>query len=127
MPTSFTVRRIHALLASAGLMDQKQNILAGFGVASTSDLERLDAEALIQYLTDQRKARCQPMRNAIIHHLALMGYTSGQKPDYDRINNFIKSIGANNPKKKHLNQLSYQELHKVTTQVKAMYQNHIKA
>ena len=61
------------------------------------------------------------MRKAIIGELASIGWTTIEdKPDMDRINNFIKAIGSNNPKKRTVGQLTNSELQYVLTQVRAI-------
>ena len=63
------------------------------------------------------------MRKKIIHLLASAGMTvsSTGKPDYKRIDDFVASIGSNNPDRKKLWKLSKSELVSVTSQVEALY------
>ncbi len=106
---------------------------------SSSQLSEEEAKQLIAHLNRLSNNAAAPtpalnaleeskrkMRGKIIHYLLLMGYgkpgvESRTMPNWDKINPFIMNIGANNPKKKSLNKLDYEELCKVTTQVEAMY------
>ena len=75
-----------------------------------------------QKLNEARKK----MRGKVIHYLCLLGYVDkNDKPDYERINNFIVNIGPRNPKKKILNYLYLEELNAVLTQVEAMYRHEL--
>lgn len=111
---------------------------------SSSQLSEEEAKQLISHLTRLTKNASAPapalnaveeskrkMRGKIIHYLLLMGYgkpgvESRIIPNWDRINPFIMNIGVNNPDKKALNKLSYEELCAVTTQVEAMYAHDMK-
>ena len=132
-PASSKIRRVHALLSASGLMDQKASLILQFTndrETSSKNLRPSESDALITFLEGQAKERRQPMRNKIIHLLCLMGYTKADRPsdaDYSRINGFIQNIGAHNPRKKYLNQLTYHQLVHITSQVEAMYKKHIKS
>lgn len=111
---------------------------------SSKDLSEQEAKSLIDHLNRLVKGSQEPkreltplqeseakMRGKVIHYLLLMGYgipsVHGKTvPNWERINPFIRSIGSNNPKRKTLNQLSYDELCKVVTQVESMYAHEMK-
>jgi hypothetical protein len=66
------------------------------------------------------------MVSTSIHYLCLMGMvTADNKPDYDRINLFIRNMGSNNPNKAMLHQMDDATLNRVVTQIKAMYQKEV--
>ena len=71
----------------------------------------------------QRTEAWRKRRAYIIHLLALNGWMAGANPDYDRINDFIRHIGSNNPRKVILNFLDEKEMAAVCAQVEALYKN----
>jgi len=115
---------LHSLLAQHGWMDQKVNLVRSVTngrTASSKEMNIEEAAELINYLKSELKTRWYPMRNKVVHLLCLYGMTKEDgKPDYYRIDGFIKNIGKNNPKKKKLNYLSVQEVLKVLNQVEVM-------
>lgn len=66
------------------------------------------------------------MRGKIIHYLCMMGFTTAtNRPDFNRINEFVENIGNRNPKKKILNFLYEKELQEVLVQVEQMYRKEL--
>lgn len=123
--------RYRCLLRELGFTDDaKEAMVASFSngrSTSSKDLNNVEVEAMLRYLQDEHSARCKPMRGKIIHYLCLLGYTVGNnQADWNRINDFIKGIGSNNPRQVQLNFLYYSELPKVVTQVEAMYRKETK-
>lgn len=123
-------KRYRLLLKECGIdEDAKQVLVYAFTnerSTSSTDLTPVETEALLRYLQDTHSQMCKPMRGKIIHYLCLLGYTVGKdQADWNRINEFIKGIGSNNPRKVQLNFLYYSELPKVVTQVEAMYKKEL--
>ncbi len=123
--------RYRCLLKELGMSDdEKQTMVASFSngrSTSSKDLTAVEVEAMLRYLQDSHSARCKPMRGKIIHYLSLLGYVDGQnRPDWNRINDFIKGIGSNNPRQVQLNFLYYSELPAVVSQVEQMYRKELK-
>jgi hypothetical protein len=123
--------RYRRLLNELGITeDAKRAMLASFTAGrstSSKDLTDVETEAMLRYLQDEHSLRCKPMRGKIIHYLCLLGYVVGNnQPDWNRINDFIKAIGSNNPRQVQLNFLYYSELPKVVSQVEAMYKHELK-
>jgi len=88
----------------------------------SSQMTFQECKSLIDYLKRMYNDKRQKQRNTVIHYLALLGYTDyNGHPDYARIDGFIQRIGNRNPRRKILNYLDYEELNKVVSQVKAMY------
>lgn len=144
--TTEQIRKIHAQLHKLGMMDEKRAIIMQWSTnnsPSSKDLTFNDARGLISWLNsrvsersasskkrpvvprnkaENANAKRQPMRNKIIHYLCMLGYTDpGGRPDYERINNYIKNIGSRNPRKVILNYLWYEELIEVLNQVEERY------
>lgn len=131
-------KKLHALLGQLGLMDHKAELVREYSSInsnSSKDLLWNEAQSLIKHLErmTNTKSNSKPkedprrkMRGKIIHYLCLMGYTTGDKPDVERINKFIVNIGTRNPRKVILNFLYEKELQQVLTQVEAMYLNEVK-
>ena len=124
-------RRFHLLLKECGLGEEEKNQLvwafSGERTSSSKELNPVEVAAVLRYLQDTHKKRCQPMRNKIIRYLCELGWVNDRdEADYDRINAFIVGMGSNNPRKVILNFLYYSELPKVVTQVEAMYKHESK-
>ena len=51
------IKTFHALLARLGIMSYKADMLCGYGVESTSQLEAWELDELIQRLRDEEQAR----------------------------------------------------------------------
>lgn len=100
---------------------------------STKELTLAECNRLLEYMAGeaakQQKGR-EKMRNKIIHLLCTLAQTpmvdEQGKADYERINAYIQEIGSNNPKKKILNYLYYNELLPVLNQVEAMHTKQLK-
>ncbi len=101
--------------------------------ASTKELTLSECNKLLEYMageaTKQKKGR-DKMRKKIIHLLCTLAQTpmvdAVGNADYERINAYVQNIGSNNPKKKILNYLYYDELLPVLNQVEAMYKKQTK-
>lgn len=130
MSTKITIptnRRLFAILHKTGQVENRANIIQEFTKGRTdtaSELTEQEAKELCLKLnkpgTNQKPPAHQRMGKKIIALLAGFGWTKGDKPDYDRINGFIQHIGSNNPEKKTLWNLSYQEIQAVLNQVETM-------
>jgi len=108
------IRNFHAALASQGIMENKVDILAAYGVESTTELtiDQLK-EALAVYSTGQRKTpakaddpRVPAMRSEMLTICNKMGIYA-TNDDWSRVNEFFT-----NPRiaGKPLNRLSLEEL-----------------
>lgn len=126
--TDRQISYIESLMKQTLQHDKKLEIYQSrFGTTELTDISSHEAWAFIQELKEQSNDIRKKTRGLIINRLCLMGYTmQNGTPDYDRINGFVKNIGANNPRKVILNYLYPYELNKVATQVKAMYAKEVK-
>jgi hypothetical protein len=70
----------------------------------------------------QREWSRKAMGRKIIAKLCELGYVSAGKPDYSRINEWVREIGTNNPRKVALWRLTYEEMQQVLNQVTARHQ-----
>lgn len=122
--------QLHGLLGALQLTSFKADIVASASNGRTESSKELyftEAVSLIANLREKKKAKFGPMRKKVIHQCCMMGMVDdGDRPDYVRINKFVKGIGKRNPKKKELNQLNWKELIAVTTQVEAVYVKSLK-
>jgi hypothetical protein len=122
--------RLHALLQQLQIpLEYKSSLAYQFSnnrTGSTKELYDYECEQLNRELQRRWDLLTLKTRNAILHYMALLGYEYNGKPDYRRIDEFIKNIGARNPKKKALNALDRKELNEVCTQIKAMYEHEMK-
>lgn len=123
---------LFAILQKTGQVDNRAEIIEQFTNGRTdtaSGLTEQEAKELCLKLnqpatsTQQKSPAHTRMGKKVIALLAGYGWTKGQKPDYDRINSFVANIGSNNPDKKKLWSLSYQEMQAVLNQVEAMVKN----
>lgn len=121
---------LHGLLNELGMTEYKGDLISRFTggrTVSSKDLLYAEAKELIEHLRTEKNSRTKAMRGKITHFLCLMGYVDGDgEPDWNRINNFVKSLGKNNPAKRTLINLKIEECRNVLNQVQAMYQNTIK-
>ncbi|MFD2787961.1 hypothetical protein [Hymenobacter rubripertinctus] len=121
---------LHLLLKECDLVEMKTTLVGSFTshrATSSKDMTEYEAQCLVDYLKAEHNGRCKKMRGKIIHYLTLLGYVlNDQTPDWRRINEFVKAIGSNNPRKVQLNFLYHSELPKVVSQVEAMYKHEIK-
>jgi len=129
--TSDQNRRLHTLLSQLCIPIEEKAGLAlqysGGRTSSTSSLSGFECENLLDDLQAMWNRKTAKTRNAIIHYLCLLGYTtSAGTPDYTRINTYIRDIGARNPKAKILGALNLKELNECCTQVKARYEHEMK-
>jgi len=95
----------------------------------TTDLDSLtnaEINLVMKYLQEVQNDKKEAMTKKIIHKLCLYGMTTvGGRPDMDRIQKFIVSIGSRNPKRKKLYALNAQETLKVLNQVSMMVEKEI--
>jgi hypothetical protein len=119
--------KLYLLLEQTGLKPHKAALVEGFTngrTESSSEMTAQECESLIGHLESEHRDKCKNVKAKVIFLLCKMGFTTANnQPDYERINNFIKNIGSNNPRKVILNFLYYNELCKVCTQVEAMDKN----
>jgi len=111
-------KQLHTLLALQGLKEQKAELVSGVTegrTSSSSDMTDDEARKLIEAIKPKgainpRGIKEAKKTNTIRKCFSLfrtMGYYKGEKPDYDRINNFCKSrSGA----KKNLTDMDEKEL-----------------
>jgi hypothetical protein len=123
-------RKFYALLNELGLAEQKADICMSVSNGRTeksSELNEEEVQSVLNMLEEEKAAKVKALRNRLIHRMCLLGYTKDGKPDYQRINYFLKArTGHRNPKKKNLNKLNATELHAVLVQVEAIYKGLIK-
>lgn len=123
------IQRFHVLLALLCWKADEYHILGKYNVTSIKQVSPQLQQSIVNYLQEEWNKRSKRPRGAVIHYLCIMpGYdfkTISGEPNYDKIDEFVKSIGSNNPKKKPLNKLNLLELNKVVTQIKAMYKKQL--
>lgn len=119
------VRLIYFLLSELGWTESKEELVSEVSQGATESVTKLGNIAgnlLIKKLTEEHDKQCKPMRGKILHYMCLLGYTKENgKPDYQRIDGFLKNIGTRNPRKKGLYKLKLAELPGVVTQIEARY------
>lgn len=99
----------------------------GASIDSVLPTDTLSLNLLIKLLDEKEKEKIKKMRSKILHLLGVYGMTNDAgKLDLPRINEFVKHIGSNNPKKKILNFLNYKETHAVLNQVEAIVNKELK-
>jgi hypothetical protein len=117
------VKRIKVLLERANRLDKLPAMIEGWTNGRTKDIQEMTLqEGNLMYgriVEEDDKAR-EKMRGKIWHYLCLYGMTINGEADKYRINEFIKNIGSNNPKKKMLWYLNRLELVAVLNQVEQM-------
>lgn len=102
--------------------DKRANLIKRHGgISSLTEIE--DGQELVRligYLV-QKESSLKRMRGKVIYFLCEWGMTTHEnKPDYERINAFIKTIGSSNPAKRKLYDLNKNELLAVLNQVEKM-------
>jgi hypothetical protein len=109
--------------------EEALKLLKPYNVTSFKHLGTEHQEEVVGKLKDEWSQRSKRPRGAVIHYLCIMpGYdykTVTGDPNYEKIDDFVKGIGANNPNKRELNKLNLSELNKVVGQVKAMYRKQL--
>lgn len=127
---------IEKQLTKAGYEVTRQELISDFtngAKKGLSDLSHIEYAEFISYLrttyssilSGEKVSKSKSIKTAV-HYLCLMGYvTSANRPDIDRINEYIRNIGSNNPRKVVLPALTPGELNRVVTQIKARYQKEI--
>jgi len=98
-PKRSKIKRFHALLSKLGIMEQKENILAGYGVEHTTDLTvgQLD-EVIARFtspdpskggeLSHARDAALRKLRSQCLTVLQQMGVYS-TNDDWSRVNEYL--------------------------------------
>lgn len=146
--TDATRKRLIAILRKLNLFDDRASIIHSFTAGRAQGITSLgegDARALCGHLQSQNPKPKTPsqwvpgqhvpehvrgswsrMRAKVIALLASppMNWTVNQKPDYARIDRYIQEIGSNNPEKKKLSYLTYDEMLNVLKQVEQMVIKH---
>jgi hypothetical protein len=91
------IKVFHALLADVGIRDQKEAILEGYGVTSTTDLtqEQIDhAIAKLREMQDSKKKAPRTIRqkrSSVLDLLTQLGvYVPGNNP-WPRVNRYLKN------------------------------------
>lgn len=115
-------RTLHALLGALDMMRNKKDIIGsatGGRSTSSKDLSQSEAKLLITTLHQEQQRRTGATKAKIIHYCCeYFGMTTADdKPDYTRINKWVRGIGSNNPNKKQLGALNAKEMNAVCTQV----------
>jgi hypothetical protein len=117
---------IHKFLATAKLMDQKENIIAGFvqgrHIASTKDLFYNEANEVIKFLKAKvgEPKKYDPrdkMRKKIISCCMECGWQKNGKADMPKIYTWVKKYGYMH---KALNDYTLEELPLLVTQAEEM-------
>lgn len=119
------IRLIRRLQEEAKLTDEQvEGLVLHVSNDQTMDMNELTNTGLnllirkLQQIQEDRKRR---MRGKIIYYLCRYGMVlPGDKPDYQRINRYIRNIGANNPREKKLYDLSPEEMRNCLNQVEQM-------
>jgi hypothetical protein len=128
MPTP--LQQFYYLITQLGWNDRVLELLKPYGVTSIKNLSPILQEELVDKLNTEWKNRSKRPRGAVIHYLCIMpGYNfknAAGDPNYEKIDDFVKALGSNNPNEKELNKLTLGELNKVVSQVKAMYARQLK-
>ena len=124
------IKRFWGLVNRLGWQSQYRELLeAQTEKTSLRSLSMGEAQAVILWLQKEVDSTTGgKQRKAIIHYLCLPPFLmvhENDKPDMQRINNFIRVIGSNNPRKVDLNYLDRSELNRVLSQVKAMYEHEL--
>lgn len=113
-------KTIFAIAADIGYQDNISQILqAAIGQTKKIDhLTHMEANLCIKHLKSIQYNLVQPMQRKVTHLLCLAGMIKEDgKPDYQRQDIFIKTIGSRNPKQKPLKWLGYKETLDVLNQV----------
>lgn len=111
-------KQLHSLLALQGLMEQKAelvNTATDGRTSSSSDMTDTEAQKLIDAIkpigiitkTNMDEAKKTNTIRKCFSLFRLMGYYKGEKPDYDRINQFCLHRSA---AKKRLTDMDVKEL-----------------
>lgn len=151
--TAATRKRLIAIMRKLGIFDDRASIIHSFTNGRAQGITTIgegDARALCSHLLSSRPAATEPksqwvpgghvpehvrkswsrMRAKVIALLASppMNWTASHmpdhKPDYSRIDRYIQGIGSNNPEKKKLSYLTYDEMLAVLKQVEQMVIKH---
>lgn len=137
------LKRLHALLNKAGLMDEKADLVKQYSACretSSTKLEYREANSLIKHLEDLtlqmgmrspediKRQTADTMRKKIISMLREVGFEttegSRKKADMKAIYSLIIKIGYLKPKS--LNQYDNNELPKLVSQIESYYQKELK-
>ncbi len=123
-------RRLHMLLSQLDLMEMKATLISdvtGNRTSSSKEMTHAEANLLIKSLQQERDSRVSKTQKKIIHLMCLLGFVKDDgKPNYSRINNYVKEIGSRNPGKKNLADLTPKEMNAVCSQVEAWYKKEVK-
>lgn len=120
------IARFFALIKALGITEgEKWQLIDAYSASvrnnnSIKDVTDLQLQNLIRSLKKRQEEQMKPMRGRIIHQLCTLGMTNTEgKADFEKINEYIKNIGKNNPRQVSLNYLYYNELKKVAKQIEA--------
>ena len=118
------IKLIYRYLSNTGLKDHKDDLVIQHTNGRTNSLHEMkpsEANLMIKALQEIDNQKRGKMRKKIWHLLCLYGMTDNRgNADADRINDFIRNIGSNNPKKKDLFYLNVKEMRAVLNQVEVM-------
>ena len=120
---TYKLKKINNLLDELNMTHMKESLVNSYSNGQTSELAEMktpDGNKLWSSLLDKRKESRNKMIRKITHMLCVYGMTINDKPDYLRQDQFIRSIGSNNPKGLSLKFLKYPEIYNICNQVDAM-------
>lgn len=124
------VKQIYALLDDLAMKHCKEDmvgVITGQRTTHVSEMSNKEGNTLIRRLTNLQQERIRPMRKKIIHLLCVYGMTKDNgQGDLDRMDDFVKNIGARNPKKKKLFYLNHHETLQVLNQVEQILKKELK-
>lgn len=123
--------RFFALIKALGITEgEKYQIITAYSNPLNDSLKAMTDYQLnnaIKSLQLQQDKAVKKIRGRIIHLLCELGMTTeDDKPDYERIKQYIQNIGKNNPRRATLNYLNQNELKAILKQIEAWANTQVK-
>lgn len=124
MPTTDRIRTFHALLANVGIMDQKANILDGYGVKSTKQLSDAQLDEVNARLRTMQQSKNEAprslrlKRSTVLEQLEVLGvYKHNDPKKWERVNAYMlnKRIAG-----KYLYEMDEKELTALAAKLRAI-------
>jgi hypothetical protein len=85
------IRQFRAILAKKGLLDLKNDIIAQYGVSSTSDLSETQLDEQIYKLnTTGVPVEIRDMRSTILNLLKKLDVSGSKEEGWENVNNYLK-------------------------------------